>query len=436
MNIELSQEQSVWRKFGNFKVGIIPVKVYVPLCIITYLVMAAGKLPKDMLGAIPVMMLMGFTFAEIGKRIPILKNIGGAAMVTIFLPSYLVAHNLMPTPALNTITTFMKTTNFLYINIAMIVVGSILGMSRIVLIQGFIRMFFPLLIGTVVGAAAGVCIGMLLGYDAYHAFFFIVVPIMAGGIGEGAIPLSMGYAEILQSTPEQLFGQIVPAVMLGSLSGIILGGLLKTIGQKKPEYSGNGLLVKNDSIDISKELNEEKTINLAQMGAGALTAIGFYLLGVYVGAFIGIPGPIIMIFTAAVVKVCGLLPKEIEEGAYMIYRFFIVIVVFPLFIGVGAVLTSWKDIVAVLNPSYLITVFMTVFAMTASAFFVAKYLKMYPVEAAAVTACHSGQGSTGDIAILSAADRMVLMPFAQISTRIGGACMVIIATILMRYIQG
>lgn len=436
MNMELNHKTSVWGRFGNFKVGIIPLKIYFPLCIITYLIMTAGKLPKDMLGAIPVMMLMGFTFAEIGKRIPILKDIGGAAMLAIFLPSYLVAHKLMPTPALDTITTFMKTTNFLYINIAMIVVGSILGMNRAVLIQGFVRMFFPLLIGSIAGAAVGVSVGMLLGYDAYQAFFFIVVPIMAGGIGEGAIPLSMAYAEILHTTPEQLLGQIIPAVMLGSLSGIVLGGLLKTIAQKRPEYSGNGLLVKDDSIDMLKEANEEKNINLAQMGAGALTAIGFYLLGVYLGALIGIPGPIIMIFAAALVKVLGIFPKEIEDGAYMIYRFFIVIVVFPLFIGVGAVLTSWKDIVSLLNPSYLITIFITVFAMTAAAFLVAKYLKMYPVEAAVVTACHSGQGSTGDIAILSAADRMILMPFAQISTRIGGACMVIIATVLMRYCQG
>jgi len=38
---------------------------------------------------------------------------------------------------------------------------------------------------------------VMLGLGAYHTFFFVVVPIMAGGVGEGAIPLSIGYAAIL-----------------------------------------------------------------------------------------------------------------------------------------------------------------------------------------------------------------------------------------------
>jgi Na+/citrate or Na+/malate symporter len=30
---------------------------------------------------------------------------------------------------------------------------------------------------------------------------------------------------------------------------------------------------------------------------------------------------------------------------------------------------------------------------------------MYPIDTAIVTACHSGQGGTGDVAILTTADR-------------------------------
>ena len=46
-------------------------------------------------------------------------------------------------------------------------------------------------------AIVGTTVGVLLGMSAYHTFFFIVIPIMAGGVGEGAIPLSIGYSGIL-----------------------------------------------------------------------------------------------------------------------------------------------------------------------------------------------------------------------------------------------
>ncbi|MGY2061341.1 2-hydroxycarboxylate transporter family protein [Nocardia gipuzkoensis] len=52
-----------------------------------------------------------------------------------------------------------------------------------------------------------------------------------------------------------------------------------------------------------------------------------------------------------------------------------------------------------------------------------------------MTVCHSGLGGTGDVAILSASDRMNLMPFAQISTRIGGVGTVISAAALIRVWQ-
>ena len=68
-------------------------------------------------------------------------------------------------------------------------------------------------------------------------------------------------------------------------------------------------------------------------------------------------------------------------------------------------------------------------------FLVARRLNMYPIDTAIVNACHSGQGGTGDVAILTAANRMQLMPFAQIATRIGGAIVVTVTLLVLGHLQ-
>ena len=53
------------------------------------------------------------------------------------------------------------------------------------------------------------------------------------------------------------------------------------------------------------------------------------------------------------------------------------------------------------------------------------------LSAAIVNATHSGLGGTGDVMILTAAERMELFPFAQVATRIGGAITVTLALIAL-----
>lgn len=419
--------------FLDFKVGPIPLPLYLILAVVIFSASAYGKLPADMIGGIAVMMIMGILLGDVGLRLPILKDIGGPAILSIFVPSIMVFYNLINPAAMKAITAFMKGSNFLYFYIACLVTGSILGMQRVVLIQGFIRMFIPLLIGTIGSIVGGTLVGTLTGLGFKHTFFYIVVPIVSGGVGEGILPLSMAYSEILNQPYENFIPQLVPAAMLGNVVAIMMAGYLKRLADKQPQLSGNGVLIKTGDNDFAKlAKTEDKPVDFPIMGAGLLIACSLYVWGLLASPVLAIPAAIIMIFSAAIIKATGIMPAKMEQGAYHMYRFVASSLTWALLVGVGVLYTPWKDVIAAITPAYIVTVVATVLSMIASGFYVAKYVKMYPIESAIVTACHSGLGGTGDVAILSAANRMELMPFAQVSTRLGGACMVIVASILLR----
>ena len=126
------------------------------------------------------------------------------------------------------------------------------------------------------------------------------------------------------------------------------------------------------------------------------------------------------------------MPAKMEQGSFHLYKFVSSSLTWPLMVGLGVLYTPLKDVVATVTLGYIVVVAAVVLAMISSGYFIGRFMNMYPVESALVTGCHSGLGGTGDVAILSASNRMELMPFAQISTRIGGASMIVIATILLK----
>ncbi|PJZ01886.1 malate permease [Bacillus vallismortis] len=429
-----TQENNLFKKIWNLEIGVIPLPLYIVLAIIIILAAYYNELPANMLGGFAIIMILGVFLGDIGQRIPILKDIGGPAILSLFVPSFLVFYNVLNSTSLDAVTNLMKTSNFLYFYIACLVVGSILGMNRTVLIQGFIRMFVPLVAGTIAAVTAGILVGFIFGYSAYDSFFFVVVPIIAGGIGEGILPLSIAYSQILGSSADVYVSQLVPAAIIGNVFAIICAALMKKLGEKRPDLNGNGRLVKSKKAnDIFNQKEAEAKIDFKLMGAGVLLACTFFIFGGLLEKFIFIPGAILMIISAAAVKYANVLPKKMEDGAYQLYKFVSSSFTWPLMVGLGILFIPLDDVAAVISIPFVIICISVVVAMIASGYFVGKLMNMYPVESAIVTCCHSGLGGTGDVAILSASGRMGLMPFAQISTRLGGAGTVICATVLLRF---
>lgn len=422
-NEPASAKLQLWWRFVDFKIGIIPAPVFLLLIGLIAGFTATGKVPSDILFNIAVLAVGGFACAELGKRIPLINQIGSAAIFATFIPSYLVYAHVLPDPLRASITDFTKSSNFLYLFISSIIVGSIFGMDRRVLVAGFLKIFIPVAAGSVVSAIVGTLVGTMLGLGLHHTFFFIVVPIMAGGVGEGAIPLSAGYAQIMHSQAGELLPQILSSVMLGSLTAILFSGILNMVGKRKPHLTGEGRLSLDEHDDVPFESEETTrfTPSVATIAGAGVTAVALYLVGLMAQTLWGLPGPVTMLFIAVFLKLARAVSPQLEQGAFVVFQFFRTAVTYPLLFAIGVAMTPWEKLMAALTFANIATIVATVASLMATGFFVARFVNMYPIDVAIVNACHSGQGGTGDVAILTAANRMQLMPFAQIATRIGGA---------------
>jgi malate:Na+ symporter len=428
-----------WWRLLEVRIGVLPLPVYLILAaILAWFIHLPGKFPTDICMMMAVLAVGGFTCGEIGKRLPVLKHFGAAAILATFVPSYLAYSHILA-PALTTaVTDFTKGTNFLYLFIAAVIVGSILGMDRTVLIRGFLKIFVPMAVGSVLAACVGVAVGAALGLGAKHAFFYLVVPVMSGGVGEGAIPLSTGYASILHVKQGDEFARVLPAVMFGSMVAILLAGGLNFLGRKYPKWSGGGRLQPGGQDEDLNPSHDEIPAHLSvqNIAAAGSLAISLYLIGMFLASYfsrydVAVPAALTMLALAVLAKLAHAVSPTLQAGAQIVYKFFASAVTYPLLFAIGVALTPWDKLVAAFALPNLITIFATVVTMVASGFVVARWVNLYPVEAAIINSCRCGQGGTGDVAILTASDRMQLMPFAQIATRIGGLITVFLALILL-----
>lgn len=424
------ERRGLWVRWMDFDLGIIPLPIYILLIGVLGACTWLGTIKNDIAFVIGIMAAFAFTLGELGKRLPVIRSIGGAAVVVTFIPSYLAYRGWIPAQMTTAVEGFFKSTGILYVFIAAVIVGSILSMERATLIKGFMKIFVPLFVGSVMAIAVGVSVGTLLGLETWNTFFFIVAPIMAGGVGEGAIPLSVGYHGITGMEQGEVLARVMPAILVGNLTAIICAGGLNSLGRRFPKLTGNGKLQPRGDDDLGAEPVKPDG-NVQNIAAAGMVAITLYLAGVLAQQVLSFPAPVVMLALAVALKLFHGITPRIQSGSYTVYRFCLTAVAYPMLFAFGIVLTPWQKLIEGFAPANLITIVATVVAMTASGFFTARFVNLYPVEAAIVSSTHSGMGGAGDIAILSASNRMMLMPFAQIATRIGGGITVALTLIAM-----
>ena len=204
-SVKASKWPNGWWSIVDFKdFGIIPLPIFLILFAVIGGFAATGNGASDILMAIVLLSMGGFTCAELGKkRIPIIRNISAAAAIfATFIPSF---HNGLPSPATSLDPGLGDVVHQelelpVPVHLLHVIVGSILGMDRGVLVKGFLQDIDPA--GRRIGRRRH-CRDAGRRSARPRRLPAIVllrrfVPIMAGGVGRGrAIPLSIGYSQIL-----------------------------------------------------------------------------------------------------------------------------------------------------------------------------------------------------------------------------------------------
>ena len=431
--MEQKTQDSLWAKMNRIKIYEMGLPLYLGVFALVFVAMLLGWLPGGMLGAFLVMMVFGGLFNLIGNHTPIVKTyLGGGAIVCIFASAILVYAGVIPESVVINVNGFMNTTGFLNFYIAALITGSILGMNRSLLLRAAIRFLPVALCAMAMGCVLVGLVGAVLGYGFVDAIMYVAIPMMGGGMGAGVVPLSGMYAEALGVESGVLMSRMIPASTLGNVTAIVMAGVLARVGQAIPAINGQGKLMRKDQEDLSEGEAPPQDVKL--MGMGMVTAMTFYLLGAYVNRAVpAVHTYAWMIVLVALAKAAGIVPKRMECAAQQWSQFVMTNWTQALLVGIGIAMIDLGAVIQAFSLSYLVLVLVVVIGGAFGAGLGGHLVGFYPIESA-ITAglCTTNMGGTGDIAVLSAADRMELLPFAQISTRICGAVVLVVASILVQ----
>ncbi|MBQ3586748.1 MAG: 2-hydroxycarboxylate transporter family protein [Synergistaceae bacterium] len=449
-------------EYRGFKIFSLPPKYFALFAVVVLLSAMLGVLPAGMAGCFAFMIVCGAILQELGDHLPIVNTfLGGGPVVIIFGMGFLRYVNFFgvfdfmsgiigkggfTTILMQNIDTFFKPAGaFLDFYIAALITGSILGMNRKLLMKAAAR-YFPAIFGAIIvsfGLVAAA--GHFSGFGVVKAVLLIALPIMGGGMGAGAVPLSKIFESSGTMTAEEAISIMNPAVAIGNATSIILAGILVKVLAGK-FFNGQGSLMKTGANDdpaeyeISPEMQKKRDhITVANLGIGLLAATTFFAWGYVVAGIwiklvpsVNIHAYAWMIITVALCKVFGILPEFIEVNCYQWFQFVMKNLTSMLMVGIGLCYLSLDVVISSFSLMYLLMCFLACIGAFIGAGAVGAMVGFYPVEAG-ITAglCMSNMGGTGDVAVLSAAHRMELMPFAQISSRLGGAIILIIGSLML-----
>lgn len=427
----------------KLKVYGIELPVFLFFIVVIFASVKLDVVPNQMVGAIAVLFGIGIVLGEIGDHLPIWNSYcGGGALLAFIGAGLLNYFKLLPECVTANADGWINQYSFLNVFIAFLIVGSLIGMDRKVLIKSG-SLFIPAILASIAGAAIlGVLGGLIFGKTPLEMITAYVLPIMGGGAGAGAIPMAQVYSDVTGKSQASYLSFALAILALGNIVAILMGVVLDLVGKAFPKLAGNDKLLRDESKIMKTEKDKKVEITMDDIAAAIFLTAGFFILGQLTAtkllptiAGVSIPNFAYMIIFAALANIFGLIPEHLRMGMAKCQQFCGTKLVWVQMAGMGIAAIDFHTMLSVLSISNLIIVIcIVVGAVLGSAIF-GWIVGFYPIESG-VTAglCMANMGGAGDLAVLGAANRMSLMGYAQISSRIGGAIILLIGSVVFSFL--
>lgn len=432
------------KKLNSIQFYGMPLPIYAFFAIIVLACAYFNITPNQMIGAVAVLFAFGILIGEIGERLPIWnKFLGGGAMLCFLAAGLLKYFNLLPECVTNVSDGWINGYSFLNIFITFLVVGSLLGIDRDVLIKSG-SLYIPTLLCSLLGACVfGVVAGLIFGNDPLYLITSYVLPIMGGGAGAGAVPMAQVYSDATGQDSAGYLSFCMAILALGNIVAILMAVVMDLIGRAFPKMTGHGelLRVKNKSLEVESK-KPAPAVTVDDIAAAIFICAGFFMLGQLVSKKIlptvfgvAIPNFAYMIIFAALANIFNLIPENLRDACRRCQHFCGNKLVWIQMVGMGISAINFSTMFSVASWQNVVIVLMIVIGCCVGSALFGWIVGFFPVESA-ITAglCMTNMGGAGDLAVLGAAKRMDLMVYAQISSRIGGAIVLLIASILFAFL--
>lgn len=413
-------------------------------CVVVIAAAYLGALGKDFASIMILIIAYGVVFFEIGERLPIWNTyIGGGVLAAFFGTAIIRQLSLIPKVYIDPINEFIggDTVGFTTIWIIVLITGSVLSLEKKILLKSFVG-YFPAILGGLIAAMAfGSLAGLFFGISPVNVILRYVLPVMGGGNGAGAVPMSEIYEKVTGNSAVSYYAFAIIILTIANIMSIIAGALLNALGEKHPSLTGDKkTLLRKNTFNV--EDGEEAEPTFSDMCGAIMVIFGSYALGqLFSGAILPtIAGAPIheyayMILFVVILSATGVIPKNIRAGAKRLQKFMNKACAVVMMAGLGFDFDLGELVSACTVSNVIIALFIVIGAIVGSAL-VGQLVGFYPIDSA-ITAglCMANRGGNGDVAVLGAAKRMDLMAYAQLSSRLGGGIVLIVASFLFSFLK-